>query len=758
MTRPHIQLAGELEPAPEIVAPPTPIQQRFLALQARDPDSPIANIAMRWRLLGAVSDRSVDAALKLLAERHETLRTRFDRGADGPRQAVGAASVRLSLIDLSQLAEERSEAEANRIARLEAQTPFDPAVAPLWRAALLRRSPGEAVLLVTFHHAIADGWSIGVFARELAAAIDALEHGRSPEFPEIELQYADYARWQEAVRASDALAEERRFWRRQMADVQPLDVAPTRTPPVEGRREGEIRSLVLPRDLTDRLQAIARQEGQTMFSLACAGLTAALARAWGRTELVLGTQVAGRDDPLLFGVIGPVVNTVLLRVDTAAVADVWTHARNVRGVVADALANKALPFDDIVAGTRLSTLAGLPLGYCVNVTLQAANIDTDDVGSIRHGGVELVSIPSVTAGCLYDLSFFMVGREEGWRISCEHNTDRHRAAAVDDLLAAWRREIEALVETPPRRAAAPAAAPPAVACPLLRQPSRCYFQPVALQAEGRLPPVFALSNRSLYYPITERIAGGRPFIDLQWREDAKTPPLGPDSIPDIAADAARRIREVDPRGPYYLVSFCLMGNVAFETAQQLRDAGSEVKVLFLLDTVAPGYVEGMSRRDRLLRRLQLADRVVTDLKARIRKVRAGEMSIGAALSQYSIVRNTPLAGLAQRLGWIAPAGNATDDFMNHGLMDYLLDARAHYRYRPYQGDVVYFRAADARVGRLFARSFGWSDIVKGDLRVYDVPGAHLEMTRDPGARVIAEHMAWTLDRVEGRWRMPPPVA
>ncbi len=725
----HIEAAAdEKELEAEFVAPCTAIQQRFLDLQGRDPDSSLANIAMRWHLIGTVRDRSVEAALQLLSDRHESLRTRFERAKDGFRQVVGRRQIKLSLIDLSQLPQKLYETETDRIARIEAQLAFDPAIAPLWRAVLLRQSPGKAILLVTFHHAIVDGWSIGVFAREFAAALDALEEGRTPELPELELQYGDYARWQEALLASEAVADERLYWRRQMAGVLPLDVAATRERPLKGRREGEIRSVVLPRELIDGMQAVGRQQGHTMFSLGAACLAAALSRAWGRRELTIGTQVGGRDDSLLLDVIGPVVNTVMLRLDASLATDIWAFASHVRAVGAEALANKALPFDEIVAGARLSSEPDLPLGYAVNFTAQAANIDTDDIGSIRSGEIELISIPSVSAGCLYDLSFFMVGRDEGWRISCEFNSDRHRAAAVDALIAAWRREIEGLIAAPapkpaPQEAQAddPPAEPRFGPQPLLRQPSRRYFQPCDLYSEGKLPPVFAISQYSLYYPIARRVADDRPFVDLQWSANTDQLPLGPEAIEDIAADAARQIRAFDPVGPYYLISYCVMGNVAFETARQLRAAGSNVPMLFLIDTVAAGYVEGMSRVDRVLRRLQCTD-------------------LSASLLQNLHVTQPPAKGDSIR------------------IMDYLLEAKKRYRPQPYSGDVVFFRASDARVGRLYARSFGWSEIVKGDLRVYDIPGRHSEALRETSAGVIAEHMMWMMDRAERRWRTPPAKA
>jgi thioesterase domain-containing protein len=257
--------------------------------------------------------------------------------------------------------------------------------------------------------------------------------------------------------------------------------------------------------------------------------------------------------------------------------------------------------------------------------------------------------------------------------------------------------------------------------PLLRKPSRTYFQPLEFYSEGKLPPIFAISQHSLYYPIARRVANDRPFVDLQWPEDAPIPPLLPDAITDIAADAARLIRAFDPVGPYYLISFCVLGNVALETARQLHAAGSKAPTLFLLDTLAAGYVEGMSPMDRWRRYLQNKD-----------------------LSEL----------LLQALHLKAPVTDPERDRSDQ-IMNYLIEARKQYRPEPYPGDVVFFRSSDAKVGRLYARSFGWSKIVKGDLRVYDVPGRHLNILHEESAPIIAEHMLWTMDKAEERWRVPP---
>ncbi|WP_264052715.1 condensation domain-containing protein [Rhodopseudomonas palustris] len=742
----------------------TSIQERYLKLQSHSPGSSLANVAIRWLMKGAVRDQTLQKALDFLADRHEVLRTKFERSADGYSQIVVETSPRLSLIDLSQLSSERYQVEAERLASLEARAAFDPVAAPPWRTTVLRRTPNEAILLITLHHAIADLWSVGLIAREFTAVLDALERGQRPDCRELDLQYVDYAQWQSTLLASDGLTGERQYWRRKLSGLCPFDIKPTRQRVLDAGRDGEIRSRVLPRPLTDAMQSLARQEGFTMYGLACAALTRALGRKLETDEIVIGTQDANRDDPLLFDLVGPVVNTVVLRLGIEAGSDPLTHARRIRDELSQALANKALPFAEIVAGIELSDRKDLPLGYAINFA--AGNVETSEAGVIRHGDLELVSLPSVTTGCLYEFSFFLVERQEGWRISCEYNTDHHVAAAADALLIAWSEEMEAQVAPAESDLNSVASAlkrdQPAgdIVEPLAlslerRVPNRCptrpYFQPCVLQSDGKLPPIFALSNRSLYYPLVERVAAGRPFIDLQWADDAELPPLDQDSICRIAADAVRQIRAHDPIGPYYLISLCLMGNVALEVAQQLKSLNGEVSVIFLLDTVAPGYVESMSRFDRFLRRVQLTDRIIPDLLARIRKVRSGDMSLAAAMSQYSIIRNNPLVRLIGR-GSDAPRPRATnEDFLNHGLMDYLLDARALYPWKPYDGEVVLFRSAKSRVGRLFVRGLGWDKVVNGQLRIFDVPGGHDDMTREPAVATIAEYMSWMIDRREGRW-------
>ncbi len=764
---------GRLVPTHDEVAeearfPCTSQQLGHWRRQMAQPQSVVGNIAMRWRLLGSVRDQTIEQALQTIVDRHEILRTAFEAPRGEPEQVVTSASIKLAVIDLTRLAQDTAATKAERIAEDEGRKRFDLNAPPLMRSTLIRLAAGEAMLLLTFHPGVIDGWSVGVVARELAALMDAFERKASPDLTEPDLQYGDYALWQRAS-IDGELSRERAFWHERLREAPNTLMASLGGKGTDQGEAGRISSILLDGAFSQGIGAAAQRAGSTVFAIALASLARLVGRAAAADDIIIGTQVACREDELLFGLVGPVVNTVPLRLSLGGHADRNSLLRHCRSVLGEALEHKALPFEDIAA-----LASGAPLQITVNLGFQPANIDTDDVDAIRCGDIALVSVPSVSTGAFFDLGFFMVQRSEGWRISCEYATVRHDEPAVQGLLEAWCAEMEVLAtEAGIRLEGSPDPRPellpetftvaPLVASAVLSadapgEPSRVYFDLLAMQPAGTLPPIFAFNNRSAYYPIARWFGTSRPFVDIQWREDATPPPISSQSITEIAADAAQLIRSFNPNGPYYLMGHCAMGYVAFETARQLRAAGAEVAVIFLLDTVAPGYVENMRRRDRLLRRFLLFDHSWRYFRFLVDEVRGGRMTTGTALSHYSFVRNNSLARLARRFGLIDAASPTGEDLMNHGLMNYLQDAKRHYAAEPYEGDVVFFRSAEARTGRLFNRSFGWDRIVTGSLVIYDVPGPHLHMTREPGASVIAAHAAWLMDRKEGRWHLPSQQA
>ena len=209
--------------APALQRPCTLAQRRFWVLDRLDPGNPALNVAVRWRLEGRVSPSSIEQAFRLILARQEILRCCF-RNIDGEPVQLIAAHVpfRIPVIDLSGLAAADAQAEAERIAQLEARASFDLETAPLIRVTLLHLGGAVTMILLTVHHAISDGWSIGVLAREMGAISAAIEEGRAPELPELRVSYGDFATWQSEWLGGPDFRVDEAFWTRTLRGVAVL--------------------------------------------------------------------------------------------------------------------------------------------------------------------------------------------------------------------------------------------------------------------------------------------------------------------------------------------------------------------------------------------------------------------------------------------------------------------------------------------------------------------------------------------------------
>ncbi|HRK19493.1 MAG TPA: thioesterase domain-containing protein, partial [Hyphomicrobiaceae bacterium] len=266
---------------------------------------------------------------------------------------------------------------------------------------------------------------------------------------------------------------------------------------------------------------------------------------------------------------------------------------------------------------------------------------------------------------------------------------------------------------------------------------------------GSKPPVIALNDGAVYHAVA-RILEDRPFIDINVAEGQAANGLASKSFESFGRDALRLVRKAQPHGPYTLVGHCVFGALAFEVAQQLRREGEAVSLVVMLDTLAPGYVEDMPRRDRMLRKLSMAHYSVLHFFELLGKVRRGEMSTAGLLFQYGFIRRNGLARLLERAGLANKVDDGSEDYAQIVFGNQLLDARRRYRCSPYDGDVVQFRAMTAREGRLFDRGFGWSRILSGRYEIVVVPSDHFNMMKEPSATVVGQVLSQRLRDIEAR--------
>ncbi|WP_312796315.1 condensation domain-containing protein [Tianweitania sp.] len=435
-------------PLPSVVDrfPCTQSQQRFWLLEQMAPGNTSANVALCWELRGSFQAETIEKAFRQVIDRHEILRTRFVEEDSVPLQeVVDHCDFKLSVVDLRTVPADQLEKRVASISKEEARISFDLSRACLLRATLLQLAAGRAYLLITVHHLCFDGMSIRVLGREIGEILDAADNNRAAELPELALQYGDFALWEEAHRQSADFETERSYWRDKLADAPYFELPTDKPRDLERSHAGAAVSVLLSNDISSRIDGLSRSEGVSVFSLSAAILAAVLHRWTGKTDIAVGTQIAGRDETELETLLGVFINNIVLRFAIEPDAGFQAHLAAANGIVRDALVHQHMPFNTLVEMLNPPRdPARTPL-FSVNMIVQKAFMEDH-----RYKHFEMLGRPSSTPGALFDLNFMMIGRPEGWRATIEYNPDLFDATTADRLLADWTGAIETLTANPAR--------------------------------------------------------------------------------------------------------------------------------------------------------------------------------------------------------------------------------------------------------------------------------------------------------------------
>ncbi|MGB7332614.1 MAG: condensation domain-containing protein, partial [Terriglobales bacterium] len=298
------------------VLPPSLGQERFWALDRMNPGNPTWSVPVRFRLQGSLDSALLERAFNLIVQRHEVLRTTFTVVDGQPAQVIKSAlQIKVPVVDLRHLPKPERDAEVDRLSFTEARWRFNLAVGPLFRVTLLRVEDNEHVMLVTPHHSVIDYLSIGLISNELGAIYEAYSRNVDPVLPELTIQYGDYAVWQQEQSESPAVQKELAYWLEQLKDLPLLDVPTDKPRQTSPTFEATITSLLLPVTLTDAVREIGNRESATFFNTVLAALGVLMYQYTGQIDFGAATQVAGRNSVELESVIGPFINTVVLRLD-----------------------------------------------------------------------------------------------------------------------------------------------------------------------------------------------------------------------------------------------------------------------------------------------------------------------------------------------------------------------------------------------------------------------------------------------------------
>jgi len=412
-------------------------QQRLWFLDRLEPGRPVYNMPIALRLVGELRIAALAGALAALTARHEALRTTFADRAGEPFQRISPsalAGVALRRVDLQNLPtspENRRETEARRLAEEEAAAPFDLAHGPLLRGRLLRLAAGEHILLLTIHHIVSDGWSLGVLIRDMLALYRSAPDSAPPALPVLPIQPADHAVWQRQWLRGEVLQERIAFWRASLAGAPAVLDLPTDRPrpPLRSSRGASL-PLALSPALSARLRALGRQHGATLHMTWLAALAALLARSGCGVDLPLGTTVANRDRLELEDLIGFFVNTLVLRVDASGNPNAAELLHRARETALAAYARQDLPFEKLVEELKPErSLAHTPL-FQVMLGVQNA-----PAPPITPPGLAVSPLPMEAHTARFDLSLTVLDTEPVLDGNLTWSTDLFDATTAQRLLA-----------------------------------------------------------------------------------------------------------------------------------------------------------------------------------------------------------------------------------------------------------------------------------------------------------------------------------
>ncbi|WP_328956977.1 condensation domain-containing protein [Kitasatospora purpeofusca] len=378
-------------------------QRRLWFLDQLRPDDVAYVIPAAYRLRGELDADALERALAGVVERHEVLRTRFALNGDEPYQLVEPAAFVLRREDLSRAADPAGAARAEAAA--EAATPFALDAGPLLRVRLLKLAAEDHVLLVTVHHSVFDGVSLGLLTREVTAGYAAALAGERPELPELPLQYADFAVRQRARLSGERLAGHLRHWREQLADVpQVLELPVELNRPLNPSFRGRSVPFTVPAEVTEGLRGLAREHRASLYMVTLAAYQAVLGRHARVNDLLVGSPVAGRIGREVEQLIGFFVNTVPLRARLSGEPTFAELVDQVRDTALSAFSHQELPIEKLVeelAPTRdlsrnpliqvwfnlLNTEGGAEVGELALAGLDVRQFETD--GTTTRFDVEL---------------------------------------------------------------------------------------------------------------------------------------------------------------------------------------------------------------------------------------------------------------------------------------------------------------------------------------------------------------------------------
>ncbi|KAA3617202.1 MAG: amino acid adenylation domain-containing protein [Calditrichaeota bacterium] len=428
-------------------------QQRLWFLDQFEPGSPFYNIPTAVRITGTLDIPVLEDTIAEIVYRHESLRTTFDTENGDPVQVINPdMEIPLKIIDISNLPDNERDSESLRLANNEARTPFDLKTGPLFRSTLIKLRDKDFVMLVTMHHIISDGWSIGVFMREISVIYSAFSEDKDCPLPDLPIQYADFSSWQREWLSGEVLDKQLNYWKEKLGYNLPILELPTDKPrPAIQSARGASTTIDIPAEIQDGINQLTRKEGITPFMALLSAFYILLYKYSLQEDITVGTPIANRTQTETEVLIGFFINTLVIRADLSGDPTFKEFAQRVRKTTLESYAHQDLPFEMLVEAIQPErSMSHSPLFQVMFILQNATNAagagEATPVNPKSDIQMEQITVDAGTS--TFDITVSLSEQNDCIKASIEYCTDLFEDETILRFINQYKTVLDSIVKNP----------------------------------------------------------------------------------------------------------------------------------------------------------------------------------------------------------------------------------------------------------------------------------------------------------------------
>ncbi|WP_375492804.1 amino acid adenylation domain-containing protein [uncultured Nostoc sp.] len=420
-------------------------QERLWFLNELVPNHAFYNVSEAFRLRGVLNSTILEQSLNEIINRHEILRTTYSSLKGQPIQVIHSTfPIKLLVVNLQGLSPDDRESQIRQIILEEAQRPFDLVQGPLLRTTLLQLSSEEHIFLLNLHHILCDDWSLSVLFEELSTLYPAFSTGNPSPLPDLAIQYADFAAWQRQSLQGEILDNQLAYWQQHLSGSLPILELPTDYPrPLEPRYQGSRQSVLISKSVTDALNVLSRQEGATLFMSLLAAFQTLLFRYTGQEDILVAAPISNRHRSELEGLIGFLLNTLVLRTNLSDSPSFRQLLGRVREVALWGYTYQDLPFEKLVDALQIER--DLNQNPLISVMFHLQNTPKPQ---LTVPGLTMNRLEIDNGTSKFDLYLELRETAAGISGNLEYNTDLFKAETIALMVENFSTLLQSIVSNP----------------------------------------------------------------------------------------------------------------------------------------------------------------------------------------------------------------------------------------------------------------------------------------------------------------------